>query len=216
MLAKVLSSFLWAHFQVKIPNESAVLDSRKYDEERGDVGGFGAAEGRIEICQKINHEGEVNRLASFAQISIHACRARYMPQNPSIIATKSPNADVFIFDYTKHPSKPPTDGICRPDLRLKGHKKEGYGLNWSPLVKGHLLSGSDDAKVCLWDISAVTKAANTMEPLHIFAGHSAVVEVDEMLTMLIIRTCRGASLTQTCLHHVATIGALICFSPSPH
>lgn len=35
-----------------------------------------------------------------------------------------------------------------------GHASEGYGLDWSPHVKGHLLSGSDDAVVCLWDIEA--------------------------------------------------------------
>ena len=49
--------------------------------------------GKIEIEIKINHEGEVNR-------------ARYMPQNPCIIATKTPSSDVLVFDYTKHPSKP--------------------------------------------------------------------------------------------------------------
>lgn len=48
--------------------------------------------GKIETEIKINHEGEVNR-------------ARYMPQNPCIIATKTPSADVLVFDYTKHPSK---------------------------------------------------------------------------------------------------------------
>ena len=32
--------------------------------------------------------------------------ARYMPQNPCIIATKTPSQDVLVFDYTKHPSKP--------------------------------------------------------------------------------------------------------------
>ena len=29
-----------------------------------------------------------------------------MPQNPCVIATKTPTSDVLIFDYTKHPSKP--------------------------------------------------------------------------------------------------------------
>lgn len=33
-------------------------------------------------------------------------RARYMPQNPFIIATKTPSSDVLVFDYSKHPSKP--------------------------------------------------------------------------------------------------------------
>ena len=58
-----------------------------------EFGGFGSVSGKIEIEIKINHEGEVNR-------------ARYMPQNPCIIATKTPSSDVLVFDYTKHPSKP--------------------------------------------------------------------------------------------------------------
>lgn len=58
-----------------------------------EFGGFGSVTGKIETEIKINHEGEVNR-------------ARYMPQNPCIIATKTPSADVLVFDYTKHPSKP--------------------------------------------------------------------------------------------------------------
>lgn len=61
-----------------------------------EFGGFGSVSGKIEIEIKINHEGEVNR-------------ARYMPQNPCIIATKTPSSDVLVFDYTKHPSKP---GVC--------------------------------------------------------------------------------------------------------
>lgn len=60
-----------------------------------EFGGFGSVTGKIEIEIKINHEGEVNR-------------ARYMPQNPCIIATKTPTSDVLVFDYTKHPSKPGT------------------------------------------------------------------------------------------------------------
>jgi len=50
-----------------------VKSAPKYDEERGEVGGFGHANsnvGKIEIKMKIQHEGEVNR-------------ARYMPQNVS-------------------------------------------------------------------------------------------------------------------------------------
>lgn len=60
-----------------------------------EFGGFGSVSGKIEIEIKISHEGEVNR-------------ARYMPQNPCIIATKTPTSDVLVFDYTKHPSKPGT------------------------------------------------------------------------------------------------------------
>lgn len=80
-----------------------------------------------------------------------------MPQNPFIIATKTVSAEVYVFDYSKHPSKPPLDGTCNPDLRLRGHNTEGYGLSWSKFKEGHLLSGSDDAQICLWDINATPK-----------------------------------------------------------
>jgi histone-binding protein RBBP4 len=46
--------------------------------------------------------------------------------------------DVFVFDKSKHSSKPNgTDS--KPDLRLKGHSKEGYGLAWNPLTEGTAL-----------------------------------------------------------------------------
>ena len=42
-------------------------------------------------------------------------------------------------------------GECHPELRLKGHQKEGYGLSWNPNMNGHLLSASDDhvSSICL-------------------------------------------------------------------
>jgi len=72
-----------------------------------EFGGFGSVSGKIEIEIKINHEGEVNR-------------ARYMPQNPCVIATKTPSSDVLVFDYTKHPSKPgcETTLICVRAMRV--------------------------------------------------------------------------------------------------
>ncbi|KAH7352016.1 hypothetical protein KP509_19G025100 [Ceratopteris richardii] len=99
-----------------------------------------------------------------------------MPQNPFIISTKTVNAEVYVFDYSKHPSKPPQQRHCKPDLRLQGHKTEGYGLSWSSLKEGHLLSGSDDARICLWDISANPKGQNMVEAKQIYEYHSGVVE----------------------------------------
>ncbi|XP_020627362.1 histone-binding protein RBBP4-like [Orbicella faveolata] len=151
---------------VQVPNDDAQLDTSHYDSEKGEFGGFGSVSGKIEIEIKINHEGEVNR-------------ARYMPQNPCMIATKTPTADVLVFDYTKHPSKPDPNGECRPDIRLKGHTKEGYGLSWNPNQNGNLLSASDDYTVCLWDISSIAKEAKTLDAARIFTGHTAVVEVSQ-------------------------------------
>lgn len=147
---------------VKLPNDESQVDASRYDSERGEYGGFGSVAGKIEIEIKINHEGEVNR-------------ARYMPQNPFIIATKTPSEDVLLFDYSKHPSTPDTPE-CNPDLRLKGHTKEGYGLSWNNSRQGYLLSASDDHTICLWDVTGFTREQRTLDAKSVFTGHTAVVE----------------------------------------
>jgi hypothetical protein len=43
-----------------------------------------------------------------------------MPQDRFIIATKTVSAEVYVFDYSKHDSRPSPDGVCRPDLKLTG------------------------------------------------------------------------------------------------
>jgi len=148
---------------VQLPNDEAQFDSSHYDNDRAEFGGFGSVSGKIDIEIRINHEGEVNR-------------ARYMPQNQCIIATKTPSSDVLIFDYTKHPSKPDPSGEGNPELRLNGHSKDGYGLSWNPNVNGHLLSASDDHTICLWNINANTASARNLDAMMIFTGHTAVVE----------------------------------------
>lgn len=69
-------------------------------------GGYGhhPVTAKIEIHQRILHEGEVNR-------------ARYMPQNPFFVATKSPGVDVYVFDTSKHPSDPGNNKTFSPDIR---------------------------------------------------------------------------------------------------
>lgn len=84
---------------MQLPNEDAQFDASHYENEKGEFGGFGSVSGKIEIEIKINHEGEVNR-------------ARYMPQNPCVIATKTPSSDVLgkhllttgKFDYFHFPN----------------------------------------------------------------------------------------------------------------
>ena len=109
-----------------------------------------------EVVLRLAHPGgEVNR-------------ARYMPQNPFVIATKSPSADVLVFDVSKHPSMPEENSPCTPQFRCTGHEKEGYGLSWSTLKEWHLLSGSDDCNVCFWDLrDAKTSAGKKGESMSV-------------------------------------------------
>lgn len=122
---------------INLPNKPKA-NPADYDAEREEIGGYGAAKEPIkfEIVQKINHPDEVNK-------------ARYMPQNPNLIATMCINGDTLIFDRTKHSSMPKNDDI-NAQIELKGHEKEGYGLDWNPHVEGQLATGSEDSTVRVW------------------------------------------------------------------
>lgn len=158
--------------EVRLPLAETEVDVRVYagdgktSEAHSEFGGYSGAAGRVDIVQQINHEGEVNR-------------ARAMPHNPNVIATKSAAAEVFVFDKSKHPLKPHPDGVCRPDIKLVGHTKEGYALNWSPhnSRQGHVLSGAEDKMICMWDIQGAPKGANSvsLDPVATFGGHTDIV-----------------------------------------
>jgi len=146
-----------------------------YNEDKKELGGYtnsgntGVA-GKMEISMRVKHEGEVNR-------------ARYMPQNPFIVASRGPNPQVYIWDLSKHPSVPPDDAPFAPQGVCLGHEKEGYGLVWSPHKAGQLLSGSEDTTLCLWDVEtaiggggARSASGTQLQPLSKFTGHTDVVE----------------------------------------
>jgi len=130
--------------KIKLPiqKEEAKGEITNYSYTKEDIENYKKISKKIEIEYKINHQGEVNR-------------ARQMPNKnkSNIIATKCPNGEVHIFDYLKHPNEP-IDMQVKPDMRLTGHSKEGFGLNWSHLKEGYLISGSDDHRICIWDINS--------------------------------------------------------------
>ncbi|EGR27354.1 multicopy suppressor of ira1, putative, partial [Ichthyophthirius multifiliis] len=89
----------------------------------------------IKIDKKIMHQNESNR-------------ARIMPQNAKIIASKIINGEVHIFNIDDEGM----ENEIKPQKKLKGHKQEGYGLQWNSQKEGYLLSGGYDKKICIWDI----------------------------------------------------------------
>jgi histone-binding protein RBBP4 len=125
---------------VELP-KSVIPNERDYDEERGEIGGYGNSSSgdtpaiKMTIEQKIDHPDEVNK-------------ARYQPQNPNVIATMCIDGKVLIFDRTRHPLQP--SGSVNPQAELVGHKDEGYGLSWNPHFAGQLATGSQDKTVRLW------------------------------------------------------------------
>jgi hypothetical protein len=95
--------------------------------------------------QQIVHDGEVHR-------------ARCNPHSTGVVATRSVHNDVFVFNIFAHPAKPVDDAAFAPDLRLEGHKLEGWGMAWNVFHPGLLLSGGMDGTMCLWDVEGPAAA----------------------------------------------------------
>ncbi|CAF3122981.1 unnamed protein product, partial [Rotaria sp. Silwood2] len=73
-----------------------------------------------------------------------------------------------------------------PEIRLKGHTREGYGLSWNSNANGHLLSAADDHTACLWNINMQPQQGKNLDALSIYTGHSMVVEVIKFLEQTLI------------------------------
>ncbi|KAL2937100.1 WD-40 repeat-containing protein MSI2 [Bienertia sinuspersici] len=113
---------------------------------------------KVEIAKKFQVDGEVNR-------------AICMPQKLNLVAAKTSGLEVYVFDIAKEASS----GFCDPELRLRGHEKEGYGLSWNPLKEGYLLSGSYDCRICLWDVSSMPQS-KVLDSTSVFQAHESIIE----------------------------------------
>ena len=157
-------------------NSNAVFTATNYNEEKSELGGHSSTSaanglvGKIEIRMKIPHEGEVNR-------------ARYMPQNHFIVATRGPSPDVYIWDLSKHGSFPEEGATPSPQMVCRGHTGEGYGVSWCGVGvegKGRLCTSAEDKTVRIWDIRNALKDAKSgttvVSPEATLEYHTDVVE----------------------------------------
>lgn len=139
---------------MKLTVPDSEVDITNYDDESADIGGYASEGSKIEIIEKIQHNGEINR-------------ARYLPNNSNIIATKTISGDIYIFN--REQQKANNSGSCKPDIICKGHTEEGYGLSWNTKDQGHLLSASDDGLICYWNINAdIPNGSNNLAPLSVY------------------------------------------------
>ncbi|KAH9611324.1 hypothetical protein KSS87_021737 [Heliosperma pusillum] len=116
---------------------------------------------KVEIVKKFHVDGEVNR-------------ARCMPQNPNVVAAKTSEPEVYVFDMSKDMDTNGTESTG-PSCKLRGHEKEGYGISWNPFKKGYLLSGSYDCNICLWDVSAMPQSS-VIDAMSFYKAHKNIVE----------------------------------------
>lgn len=77
---------------------------------------------------------------------------------------------------------PPESLLGRCDnVRILMSNFARFGLSWSPKEAGKILSGSNDAIVCLWDLNKTAsmdhaKKVRYLNASRIFKGHEDVVE----------------------------------------
>ena len=100
--------------------------------------------------RKMAHTGGVNRV-------------RTMPQNGCIVASWSDTAQVHVWDVSTLYQELVQEGDTEVEISKKIHKmnalqvhthsKEGYALDWSPVVTGRLASGDCRSKIHVWEPS---------------------------------------------------------------
>lgn len=129
-------------------------------QRRAGVPTIGQGNGYFELEKKILHEGEVDR-------------ARHMPQQPNIVATKSPNGDVNLYDINLSYKSTETS---KPEQKLIGHQKEGFGLSWNPNKTGYLASGAEDGKILVWACQGFKEYS--VNPLYEWKQEQSFVHVD--------------------------------------
>ncbi|GMM37213.1 Msi1 protein [Saccharomycopsis crataegensis] len=132
----------------------------KYDPDTKE---FMATDADRSMFQKLNntldihHQGEINK-------------ARYMPQKPDLIATINNTGNVYVFDRTKHSSVKTLDqNPFKPQIRLKYHQCEGFGISWNVQKEGHLLSAALDGHVALWDLLSFDSKTKELSPQNTFS-----------------------------------------------
>lgn len=93
--------------------------------------------------RSVDHFGGVNRIRS-------------MPQQPAIVSTWADTGDVHLYDLSKQidslDGKHPTglSSSAPPVQSFNGHANEGFGMDWSSVAKGHLLTGDCSKYIYHW------------------------------------------------------------------
>ena len=104
-----------------------------------------------------------------------------MPQAPHVIATWADTAKVHLWDISKQLASlagKPATGISNkmpPIHTFAGHPDEGYGMDWSPVSAGSLLTGDCKKYIYLWNPSDASASNWTVDKVP-FTGHKGSVE----------------------------------------
>jgi histone-binding protein RBBP4 len=108
---------------------------------------------RVNVEQKIFVKEEVNR-------------AKCNPKQNNLIATRSDEKDVKIYDSEK---------VGDAKIVFNGHSKGGYGVDWNNFKENLLITCGEDDTVCLFDTNVLNSTKTEGDAVKIFTHHTAVV-----------------------------------------
>ena len=109
-------------------------------------------------------------------------RVRSMPQNSGIIGTMSETGHSHIYDVNAvlkgmmqgaGPRPVPPGG---PIFSFKGHRDEGYAIDWSPAQAGRLATGDCSGGIHVWNATSAGGAASWQVDPAPYTGHASSVE----------------------------------------
>ena len=114
----------------------------------------------------VNHAGCVNRIRS-------------MPQQAGVVATMADTSQVHIFDFSDSLRSMMTKGPrgvapTKPVYSFRGHRSEGYAVDWSPAVTGRLATGDCAGAIHIWN--STSGSASWQVDTKPYTGHEGTVE----------------------------------------
>jgi len=153
----------------RLEDEVSLSDSDDSDDDNDDMDDDAVVE-----FKSIKHTGAVNRVRS-------------MPQHPNVVASWSDTGRVYMWDISRElvtlgampAAAAPNAAALRgsyetlPIHSFKGHKDEGYALDWSPVKAGRMASGDCKRDIFAWQVTNTGQSVVDETP---FSGHSNSVE----------------------------------------
>lgn len=114
------------------------------------------------------HQGCVNRIRS-------------MPQNPGIIATMADTCHAHIYDFSESirsmmSKGPRAVAPSKAAFTFKGHKSEGYALDWCASAAGRLATGDCAGSIHIWNSTGSGSATSWQVDNKAYTGHKGSVE----------------------------------------
>eukprot|EP01101_Sappina_pedata_P009175 TRINITY_DN526_c0_g1_i2.p1 TRINITY_DN526_c0_g1~~TRINITY_DN526_c0_g1_i2.p1 ORF type:complete len:508 (-),score=228.34 TRINITY_DN526_c0_g1_i2:81-1604(-) len=143
------------------------LNKTKHDDDSEEESDDELEDDPIVEHKFVNHRGAVNRIRS-------------MPQNSHIVANWSETGEVHIWDLMslmkgfdgKDQQRPPKGPMCT----LTAHKKEGYAIDWSPIIEGRLATGDNANDIHVWNMESGGKWTSEGGNSSPYVGHTGSVE----------------------------------------